>query len=95
MGAELGIAVGHLAVGRRLFLPQRQQGQALAFELVLDRVEVRQRLGRLRPATAAALEAALEVGIVPVRQQRPAQPQLAGPAGVFHDHALRDPASPG
>jgi hypothetical protein len=75
-------------VSASVFLPQQQQGHTLALELVIDRGEVRQRIGRPRAATALALEAAFELIIIPIRRQRLIQAQLTGAAGVFGDHAL-------
>jgi hypothetical protein len=94
MGAELGIAVGGVAVGGRVLLPQQQQSHTLAPELGVDRGEIRPCKVGLRSIPAPALEAALELIVVEVARKRPAQVQLPGPTGVFGDHPFLYPPGP-
>ena len=94
MPAELAVPV---AVGLLLQILEAQplEGHPRPLQLAVDPGHVRHRPGDADEVADPLEQAGLELDVVPLRGQRPAQARLLGPAAVLGHRPKADAAGPG
>jgi hypothetical protein len=87
--AELAVSICRLTVRRRVLLPQKLQGHALALELLVDQRIVGRRIPS--PRCRLDVQQRLQPTVIQVRRQRPAQAFLQRPPHRVRHRAFRQP----